>query len=160
VSTLVTLMRHAVNVEWNLNLNMHLPRRSTFDWKLEIWLEIIAAAIGQSILMRLTNRIIPSTLWSRIFNFDSGRYITTASTLLALVGIQYRDPITAAMRRRSSGLRRLLLALFMIVSALYIATVAFLQVFTDVEEIADIKLGWVFGWNDLWRIPEPNWWML
>jgi hypothetical protein len=48
----------------------------------------------------------------------------------------------------------------MIGSALYIAAVAFLQIFTDVEEIADIKLGWVFGWNYLWAVPEPNWLML
>jgi hypothetical protein len=160
VSTVLTLLRHTVNVEWSLNPNLHLPRRSNFDWKMEIWLEIIAAAIGQSMLMRLTNRSSTSTLRSRIFNLDSGRYITTASTFLVLIGIQYREPIMAAMRRRSSGLRRILLALFMLVSALYIVTVAFLQAFTDVEEIADIKLGWVFGWNYLWRVPEPNWLML
>ncbi|MCJ1476440.1 hypothetical protein MMC13_005106 [Lambiella insularis] len=160
VSTLITLLRHSVNVEWSTNPHIHVPRRSTFDWKMEIWLEIVAAAIGQSMLMRLTNRISTSTLRSRILDVDIGGYVVTILTLLVLFCIQYRIPLMAGMQRRSSGIRRILLGLFMVCSALYIATVAFLQVFADVDEIADIKLGWVFGWNYLWTVPEPNWLML
>jgi hypothetical protein len=160
VSTLLTLLRHAVNVEWSVNPNLHLPRSSTFDWKMEIWLEIIAAAIGQSMLIRLTNRITSSTLRSRIFNLDAGRYITTISALLVLFVIQYRVPLMASLRRRSSGLRRVFFVAFVLVSASYVVLVAFLQVFTEVEEIADLNLGWRFGWNYNWRVPDPSWWML
>ncbi|MCJ1393283.1 hypothetical protein MMC18_006155, partial [Xylographa bjoerkii] len=160
VSTLVTLLRHVMNVEWSTNPCLHLRQRSTFDWKMEIWLEIVAAAIGQSMLMRLTNRISTSTLRSRIIDVDIGGYLVTTATLLVLFCIQYRVPLMAGIQRRSSGVRRILRGLFVTGSALYIATVAFLQIFTDVEEIADIKLGWVFGWNYLWTVPEPNWLML
>ncbi|KAH8748496.1 hypothetical protein F5882DRAFT_422089 [Hyaloscypha sp. PMI_1271] len=160
VSTLLTLLRHAVNVEWSVNPNLHLPRRSTFDWKMEIWLEIIAAAIGQSMLIRLTNRITSSTLRSRIFDLDAGRYITTISALLVLFAIQYRVPLMASLRTRSSGLRRVFFVAFVLVSASYVVLVAFLQVFTEVEEIADLNLGWRFGWNYNWRVPDPSWWML
>jgi hypothetical protein len=102
ISTVITLLRHIVNVEWSMAPNLHLPRRSTFDWKMEVWLEIIAAALGQSMLMRLTNRMTAGILWSRIFSFDSGRYVATVFTLLALLCVLYREPILAGIRRRSS----------------------------------------------------------
>jgi hypothetical protein len=156
ISTFIALLRHLVNVEWSINPNLHLPRRSTFDWKMETWLEMFAAAIRQSMLMRLTNRISLSTLGSRILDFEVGRYIITISSLFLLFCIQYRVPLMSGIQRRSSGIRRLLLATFMFSSTLYVVTVAFLQIFTDVEEVADIKLGWVFGWNYLWAVPEPS----
>jgi hypothetical protein len=160
ISTVVTLLRHAVNVEWLINPNLHLPRRSAFDWKMEIWLEIVAAAIGQSMLMRTTGRISSYTLFSRLLDSLSERYIITALTFLSMFCIQYRHPLSAGLRRRSSGVRTVLKVAFMVLTATYIATVAFLQIFVDIEELADLRLGWVFGWNYLWRVPEPSWLML
>lgn len=127
VSIFITLLRHVINVDWSSNPNLHLPRRSTFDWKMEILLEIVAAAIGQSTRSMLMRRISTSTLITvHNFGLRNWKLRDNYSTLLVLLCIQYRVPLMAGMQRRSSGIRRILLGTFMIGSALYIATVAFL----------------------------------
>lgn len=159
-STLVTLLRHLLNVEWSIDPNLHMPRRSNFDWKLEVWLEIMAAAVAQNMLLKLTNRITAHTFLNRFWRTLDGKYLFTALAFISAYCLQYRHALWNRLQSRSTGLRKTLKIACMVFTAVYIALVAFVQVFADVEELADLRLGWTFEWNYLWKAPDPSWLML
>lgn len=155
VSMLKTLVAY-LNVEWDLDpgFNRHSLESA---WKAEIMLEIGAAAVTQEILMVITGRITPFVILCRAFVQPIMFYllIVPAFTSILLV---FRRPLSLILHR----LVRIVSGWPLVTGlSLYVAAVALVQVFVEMEEVADLKLGFVFPWNWNWQYPGPmSWWVL
>lgn len=165
VSTTITLVRHLVNVEWTLHPALQLPRPgpAPTSWKAELWLEIVAAAAVHTILLRLTNRVNPIDIAFRVLDFHTGWYLIGTVATVLLILVEFQRPLVGtilATRRRRRNMLKVLTVFLLLLTAVYIGILAFIQLFADVDEVADIRLGWEFGWNYLWAVPDPNWWFM
>jgi len=148
ISTVITLVLHLLNRKWTYRP----PPLASLDLhqELEILFEISAAALFQELLIMITGRITPAILLTRLLG-QHAHFVYIAVGLLGLLLTNYRRPIALAFSNPMSRLRKLTFHLGVGMVVLYCACVAFLQVFVDVEEIADISLGWVYPWSYRWE---------
>jgi len=156
-STVGTLMLHLVNPKWSYNP----PPLATVDpdRELGVFLEIMAAAWCQELLILITGRITPVILLQRLLG-QHAKLVFVTVALIGLLFINYQRHIAIVFSNPASRLRKSSLFGSVVLLVLYCSAIAFLQLFVDVEEIADIRMGWVYPWNYRWQMPNPSWWML
>jgi hypothetical protein len=157
-ATLVTLVLHLLNCKWSYDPAPLATVDS--DSELEVFLEIIGSAVCQEFLILLTGRVTPTAVLQRLLGHYDAKVVFMVIALISVLFINYRRQIALIVSNPASRLRKFAVLGCVVLVVSYCVSIALLQVFVDVEEIANIRLGWVYPWNYRWQVPNPFWWML
>jgi hypothetical protein len=157
-STLVSFVLHTSNTEWTYQpcAGAAVPDVAS---NLETLMEIIGAAIVQETLIAITGRITPFVLISRILARHA-LFIFLSAAILTVILLNYRKKLALMISNPNRRLQKSLRTLFWLWIIGHVTLLALIQVFVDIDEIADLKLGWLYPWNHRWQEPSPPWWML
>jgi hypothetical protein len=151
------LILHMLNSEWRAEQRLGFDRQmDVADWKYRVALDVAVAALVQETLIRVTGRITPLALFNRNFA-EYLQYIITAILIAIPFIVSAWSVISHKFSNPNSWLRRITPWLVLLSAFAYAVLVFVLQIFVDMEELADLRLGFVLPWNYRWMIPGPSW---
>ncbi|KAH7389683.1 hypothetical protein DE146DRAFT_173904 [Phaeosphaeria sp. MPI-PUGE-AT-0046c] len=156
IPLLATLAVHLLNRTWVLRQGAQ-PNRNTEDWKARLALDLAAATVVLELLIMLTTRITVIQICVNRVMQDKLAIIIPALITLSIILATAWTPLARAYRNPRRWLHKVMPWVFLILSCGYAMLVFLLQIFMDMEELADLALDFVLPWNHRWQIPNPDW---